>query len=112
MSPYNHLHAHAMLGPPDKSAAGASFYRRNVIFGALNWWGIEDLRAEIREESSNNRVKSGYEHRHGAPIDRVPDAGSVQVSVFSSPWSRFKTAAVPHSCSRYIYRSVTLIGQR
>ena len=32
MSPYNHLHAHAMLGPPDKTAAGNTFYRRNVIF--------------------------------------------------------------------------------
>jgi hypothetical protein len=42
------LHAHALLGDPDTSLPGASFFRRNVVFGALNWWSIEDLRAEIR----------------------------------------------------------------
>ncbi|WRT66285.1 uncharacterized protein IL334_003238 [Kwoniella shivajii] len=75
--PHAHLHAHAMLGPVDTSLPGASFWRRNVVFGTMNWWGIEDLRAEIREETSNNRVKSGYQHRDRAPIDRVPDAGSL-----------------------------------
>jgi hypothetical protein len=66
-----------------------------VVFGGMNWWSVEDLRAEIRsatlpllaviadvyrEESSNNRIKSGYSHRGKAPIDRVPDAGSTSVS--------------------------------
>ncbi|ORX36737.1 hypothetical protein BD324DRAFT_626988 [Kockovaella imperatae] len=74
---HKHLHAHAMMGSVDTASSGAGFFRRNVVFGALNWWSIEDLRAEIREESSNNRVKSGYEDRQ-APIDKVPDAGSVQ----------------------------------
>ncbi|WVR06982.1 hypothetical protein IAU60_004019 [Kwoniella sp. DSM 27419] len=75
--PHKHLHAHAMLGPIDTSLPGATFFRRNVVFAGVNWWNVEDLRAEIREESSNNRVKSGYEHRGRAPIDRVPEAGSV-----------------------------------
>ncbi|WWC94100.1 hypothetical protein V866_000938 [Kwoniella sp. B9012] len=75
--PHSHLHAHAMVGPIDTSLPGATFWRRNVVFGPMNWWSIEDLRAEIREESSNNRVKSGYQHRDRAPIDRVPDAGSI-----------------------------------
>lgn len=35
---------------------------------------------EDRESTSNNRVKSGYEDRPRAPIERVPDAGSVPVS--------------------------------
>lgn len=47
-SPHAHLHAHALLGDPDTNLPGASFFRRNVVFGALNWWSIEDLRAEIR----------------------------------------------------------------
>ncbi|WWC89404.1 uncharacterized protein L201_004328 [Kwoniella dendrophila CBS 6074] len=76
-SPHAHLHAHATLGPIDTSLPGATFFRRNMVFGAMNSWSVEDLRAEIREESSNNRVKSGYEHRDRAPIDRVPDAGSI-----------------------------------
>jgi hypothetical protein len=46
--PHPHLHVHAMLGPVDKSLPGAGIWRRNVVFGALNWWSIEDLRAEIR----------------------------------------------------------------
>ncbi|WVF71540.1 hypothetical protein IAT40_006348 [Kwoniella sp. CBS 6097] len=75
--PHKHLHAHAMIGLIDTSLPGATFWRRNMVFGGVNWWSVEDLRAEIREETSNNRVKSGYEHRDRAPIDRVPDAGSV-----------------------------------
>ena len=47
-SPHKHLHAHAMAGPVDTSLPGAGFYRRNVVFGSMNWWSIEDLRAEIR----------------------------------------------------------------
>jgi diadenosine tetraphosphate (Ap4A) HIT family hydrolase len=46
--PHAHLHVHAMLGPIDTSLPGAGMWRRNVIFGTLNWWEIEDLRAEIR----------------------------------------------------------------
>ncbi|ORY34079.1 hypothetical protein BCR39DRAFT_518376 [Naematelia encephala] len=76
-SPYAHLHAHATLGPYDAKLPGATFWRRNVVLGPMNWWSVEDLRAEIRESTSNNRVKSGYEHRGRAPIDRVPDAGSI-----------------------------------
>jgi len=76
-SPHVHLHAHAMLGPVDTSLPGATFWRRNVVFGGLNWWSVDDLRAEIREETSNNRVKSGYADRGRAPIDKVPDAGSL-----------------------------------
>lgn len=43
-----HLHAHALAGPIDPRAPGSTFYRRNVVFGALNGWDLEDLRAEIR----------------------------------------------------------------
>ncbi|KAL7421748.1 hypothetical protein Q5752_003519 [Cryptotrichosporon argae] len=72
-SPHAHLHAHAYVAPI--SSKYASFWRRNVVYTAANWWSIEDLRAEIRESTSNNRVKSGYPDRAG-PIDRVPDAGA------------------------------------
>ena len=78
--PYPHLHAHAFLGPFDKNLPGSTLWRRNVVYGTLNWWSVEDLRAEIREETSNNRVKSGYEDRIDSPIDHVPDAGAVDVS--------------------------------
>lgn len=74
----------------DTTLPGAGFYRRHVVFGSMNWWSVEDLRAEIRwvsgrtandrESTSNNRVKSGYAHRARPPIDRVPDAGSKVVS--------------------------------
>ncbi|EAL23576.1 hypothetical protein CNBA2230 [Cryptococcus deneoformans B-3501A] len=74
-SPHAHLHAHAYLTPIDTKLSGASLWRRNVVFGSLNWWSIEDLRAEIRQATSNNRVKTGYEYRQ-APIDKVPDAGA------------------------------------
>ncbi|KIS01196.1 hypothetical protein L804_01070 [Cryptococcus deuterogattii 2001/935-1] len=78
-SPHAHLHAHAYLPPIDTKLSGASLWRRNVIFGSLNWWSIEDLRAEIREATSNNRVKTGYEYRQ-APIDKLPDAGAAIAS--------------------------------
>ncbi|KAL0250523.1 hypothetical protein I308_102701 [Cryptococcus tetragattii IND107] len=78
-SPHAHLHAHAYLPPIDTKLSGASLWRRNVIFGSLNWWSIEDLRAEIRQATSNNRVKTGYEYRQ-APIDKVPDAGAAIAS--------------------------------
>lgn len=38
-----------------------------------------------RESTSNNRVKSGYEDRHKTPLDKVPDAGSISVSLVISP---------------------------
>ncbi|TXT15570.1 hypothetical protein VHUM_00073 [Vanrija humicola] len=80
-SPYAHLHAQAFLGPFDKSLPGSTIWRRNVVFGTLNWWGINDLIAEIREETSNNRIKSGYENlRPNAPLSKVPDAGANEVS--------------------------------
>lgn len=47
-SPHAHLHAQAYLGPIDMTAPGATFWRRNVVFAAVNWWSIQDLRAEIR----------------------------------------------------------------
>lgn len=47
------------------------------MFAYHNWWNLEDLRAEIREETSNNRIKSGYDDRLDSPLDKVPDAGSV-----------------------------------
>lgn len=79
-SPYPHLHAQAFLGSFDKNLPGSTLWRRNVVFSYLNWWALEDLRAEIREETSNNRVKSGYDDRDEAPIEKVPDAGAVAVS--------------------------------
>jgi len=48
---------------------------RGIAFGSLAWYAIDDLIAEIRESTSNNRVKSGYENRV-APIDHVPRAGA------------------------------------
>lgn len=67
---------------------------RKVNYSGMGWWSIDDLIAEIRwvflndsryvcaltwigsEQTSNNRVKSAYPNRHGAPIERVPDAGA------------------------------------
>jgi hypothetical protein len=77
--PYPHLHAQAFLGPFDKTLPGSTLWRRNVVYGNLNWWSVDDLRAEIREETSNNRVKSGYEDRFESPINKVPDAGTRNV---------------------------------
>ena len=34
------------------------------------------MHACIRETTSNNRVKSGYQNRSSAPIDNVPSAGA------------------------------------
>ncbi|TFY66056.1 hypothetical protein EVG20_g5041 [Dentipellis fragilis] len=49
---------------------------RGVAFSGIAWYAIDDLIAEIREETSNNRIKSGYANRPRAPIDTVPDAGA------------------------------------
>ncbi|EIM92689.1 uncharacterized protein STEHIDRAFT_89903 [Stereum hirsutum FP-91666 SS1] len=67
----DHLHAHAYVLPADKLG-----WWRGVAYGGLAWYAIEDLIAEIREETTNNRVKSGYGNRSNAPIDTVADAGS------------------------------------
>ncbi|BEI79888.1 hypothetical protein CcaverHIS002_0104170 [Cutaneotrichosporon cavernicola] len=76
--PYPHLHAQAFLGSFDRKLPGSTLWRRTVVFNPFNWWSVEDLRAEIREESSNCRVKSGYEDRFDSPIDKVPEAGSIE----------------------------------
>ncbi|KAK8864345.1 hypothetical protein IAR55_001592 [Kwoniella newhampshirensis] len=96
-SPHAHLHAHALLGPIDTSLSGANFWRRNVVFGSMNWWSLEDLRAEIRESTSNNRVKSGYVHRGAAPIDRVLDAGSLEGLPNALDPDIYKDASPPNS---------------
>ena len=44
----------------------------------------------LREESSNNRVKSGYKDRARPPIERVPDAGSKTVSRRREHRTRFR----------------------
>ncbi|PFH49211.1 hypothetical protein AMATHDRAFT_148170 [Amanita thiersii Skay4041] len=67
----DHLHAHAYIEPADLMG-----WWRGVSYGPLAWYAIDDLIAEIRESFSNNRVKSGYENRSGAPIDMVPSAGA------------------------------------
>ncbi|KDR84810.1 hypothetical protein GALMADRAFT_233190 [Galerina marginata CBS 339.88] len=67
----DHLHAHAFIGPADLAG-----WWRGVAYGPLAWYAIEDLIAEIRESTTNNRIKSGYENRVRAPIDMVPSAGA------------------------------------
>ncbi|KAF8527895.1 hypothetical protein BU17DRAFT_73578 [Hysterangium stoloniferum] len=67
----DHLHAHAYIGTPDLAG-----WWRKTAYSYLGWYAIDDLIAEIRETTSNNRVKSGYPNRGPAPIDMVPDAGS------------------------------------
>ncbi|KAH9947693.1 hypothetical protein B0H21DRAFT_317470 [Amylocystis lapponica] len=64
----DHLHAHAFVSPADRMG-----WFRGIAFSSLAWYAIDDLIAEIREESSNNRVRSGTARR---PIDFVPHAGS------------------------------------
>ncbi|KAF5313037.1 hypothetical protein D9619_003372 [Psilocybe cf. subviscida] len=67
----DHLHAHAFIGPADLAG-----WWRGVAYSPLAWYAIEDLIAEIRESTSNNRIKSGYDNRTQAPIDMVPSAGA------------------------------------
>jgi len=67
----DHLHAHAYIAPADKAG-----WWRAIAYGPLAWYAIDDLIAEIRETTSNNRVKSGYTNRPTAPIDMVEDAGA------------------------------------
>jgi len=67
----DHLHAHAYIAPANQLG-----WFRGIAYSSLAWYDIDDLMAEIRESVSNNRVKSGYENRKDAPINRIPDAGS------------------------------------
>ncbi|KAL5518647.1 hypothetical protein ACEPAH_330 [Sanghuangporus vaninii] len=78
----DHLHAHAYVAPMDRCG-----WWRSIAYSPIAWYAIEDLIAEIREESSNNRIRSSSSS--GAPtstaasssgrlrpIDRVPNAGA------------------------------------
>jgi len=48
-----------------------------MAYSSVAWYGIEDLIAEIREQTSNNRVRStGPERKNSRPIDQVPNAGA------------------------------------
>jgi len=87
----DHLHAHAFIGDMDQ----VKWYEvpRKVAF-TMGWWAIDDLIAEIREQTSNNRVKSGGAYNaprsstskntsptspyatYTRPINRVPAAGT------------------------------------
>ncbi|KAI0823018.1 hypothetical protein BC628DRAFT_1409407 [Trametes gibbosa] len=64
----DHLHAHAYALPADLMG-----WWRSVAYSSVAWYDIDDLIAEIREETSNNRVRTGANPR---PIDLVPDAGA------------------------------------
>lgn len=72
-------------------------WRRTVVFNPFNWWGLEDLRAEIREECSNNRVKSGYDDRYNSPIDKVPDAGAFDVSYKGDEMTSLTLQGLPNA---------------
>ncbi|KAI0076265.1 hypothetical protein K474DRAFT_1663248 [Panus rudis PR-1116 ss-1] len=68
----DHLHAHAYILPADLMG-----WWRSVGYSSIAWYDIDDLIAEIREESSNNRVRSGPSTRAlPRPIDHVPAAGA------------------------------------
>ncbi|KAI0768548.1 hypothetical protein BD413DRAFT_605334 [Trametes elegans] len=64
----DHLHAHGYILPADRMG-----WWRSVAYSSVAWYDVDDLIAEIREETSNNRVRSGANPR---PIDDVPDAGA------------------------------------
>ncbi|TCD70678.1 hypothetical protein EIP91_002402 [Steccherinum ochraceum] len=68
----DHLHAHAYILPADLMG-----WWRAVGFSPMAWYNIDDLIAEIREESTNNRVRSGNpDQKRPRPIDTVPGAGA------------------------------------
>ncbi|CAE6470409.1 unnamed protein product [Rhizoctonia solani] len=68
----DHLHVHAYIGSLD--CAG---WWRAVAYSSVGWYSIDDLIAEIREQTSNNRVRStNPERKNSRPIDRVPNAGA------------------------------------
>ncbi|KIO18181.1 hypothetical protein M407DRAFT_246547 [Tulasnella calospora MUT 4182] len=67
----DHVHLHAYIGNMDLAG-----WWRKLNYSGMGWWAIDDLIAEIREQTSNNRVKSAYPHSRMAPINQVPDAGA------------------------------------
>jgi len=69
----DHLHAHAYLGTTDLAG-----WWRGTAYGYLAWYSVHDLIAEIREATSNNRIKTRSPNQSSAPIDLVPDAGSAR----------------------------------
>ncbi|KAI0702458.1 hypothetical protein BC835DRAFT_1500874 [Cytidiella melzeri] len=70
----DHLHAHAYILPADLLG-----WWRGVGYSNMAWYDVDDLIAEIREETSNNRVRSGPLPRQTPrPIDQVPAAGARQ----------------------------------
>ncbi|KAG8908535.1 hypothetical protein FRB99_005895 [Tulasnella sp. 403] len=66
----DHVHCHAYIGNLDLAG-----WWRKINYSGMGWWAIEDLIAEIREQTSNNRVKSGYGNR-ASTLDAVPEAGA------------------------------------
>lgn len=63
---------HAYIGTLDRAG-----WWRAVAYSSVAWYSIEDLIAEIREQTSNNRVRSNDpERKNTRPIDQIPDAGA------------------------------------
>jgi len=68
----DHLHAHAYIMPADLMG-----WWRAVGYSSMAWYAIDDLIAEIREESTNNRIRSGNSNqKRPRPIDTIPTAGA------------------------------------
>ncbi|KAG9124575.1 hypothetical protein FRC07_011093 [Ceratobasidium sp. 392] len=68
----DHLHAHAYVGTLDRAG-----WWRAMAYSSVAWYSIEDLIAEIREQTSNNRIRSADpERKNSRPIDQVPNAGA------------------------------------
>ncbi|CDO70269.1 hypothetical protein BN946_scf184942.g69 [Trametes cinnabarina] len=65
----DHLHAHAYILPADRMG-----WWRAVAYSSIAWYDVNDLIAEIREETTNNKVRSSTNNPR--PIDFVPDAGA------------------------------------
>ncbi|KZT61363.1 hypothetical protein CALCODRAFT_447664 [Calocera cornea HHB12733] len=65
----DHLHAHAYLGSADRVGW---LGMRALAHSAVGWYSVDDLIAEIREATSNNRIRSGGGKR---VIGEVPGAG-------------------------------------
>lgn len=68
----DHVHAHAYIGTLDRAG-----WWRAIAYSSVGWYSIEDLIAEIREQTSNNRVRSNDpERKNTRPIDQIPEAGA------------------------------------
>ncbi|KAF9647517.1 hypothetical protein BDM02DRAFT_3156138 [Thelephora ganbajun] len=67
----DHLHAHAYVEPADLMG-----WWRSVAYSPVAWYPVDDLIAEIREETSNNRIRSSMPKKVPRPIDHVPTAGA------------------------------------